>query len=154
MEPLSIAASVAGLLSLTLEVSKTLDTYIGSVKNAPTESLRLAQEVSTLASTLGSLGRFLQAQAPSSPQHFGQTSALVAAASSCHDTLGTLRATLGKFLDKAEGKKWYKRLAWPIKRDEHVRIVDAVRRFTQIFQFSLSIEGWYVVLGTQDRIGS
>ena len=141
MDPLSLAANIAGLTSLTLEVSKSTASYIDSVKNAPKESLQLAKELSALARALSDLDQFLMSQNHGS-MRFGNTSALVAAATSCRDSLSMLQATLAKFMDQTEGRKWYRRAMWPWKGPEHLKVVTALHRFTDIFHFSLSIGGW------------
>lgn len=45
MDPLSVAASVAGLISLTLEVSQTVGTYYKAVKDAPKSIREIEQEL-------------------------------------------------------------------------------------------------------------
>jgi len=141
MDPLSLAANVAGLTSLTLEVSKFTASYIESVKNAPRESLQLAEELSALARALSDLDQFLVSQNHGS-MRFGNTSALVTAATSCRDSLSMLHVTLTKLLDRTEGRKWYRRAIWPWKGPGHLKVVTALHRFTDIFHFSLSISGW------------
>lgn len=141
MDPLSIAGSVAGLVGLTIEITKLITAYADSVKNAAEESLQLAQELSALQSTLDELSRFLKSQS-AKPSSFSPTSTLVLATSSCYDSLKILQDILGKFMQVSEGKKWYRKLAWPLKREDHLQAVSTIHRFTQIFHFSLSIDGW------------
>lgn len=145
MDPLSLAASVAGLVSLTLSVAKTTTDYVSSVKHAAEESLQLAEELSALKSALDALNRFLTSRG-TELKPFSSTSALVSTTSSCHESLKTLQATLERFMEASQGKKWYRRLAWPLNKEHHTKTVRTIQHFTQIFHFSLSIDGWYVLL--------
>jgi hypothetical protein len=143
MDPLSVAASVAGLISLTLTVTKATTDYLSSFRHAPEESVQLAGELSALAKALDSLSRFLTRRS-ADLKTFSSTSTLVSTTSSCRSSLEALQATLQDFIKASQGRRWYKRLAWPLKKDDHVRAVSTIQRFTQIFHFSLSIDGWCV----------
>ncbi|KAK1754032.1 hypothetical protein QBC47DRAFT_414936 [Echria macrotheca] len=151
MDPLSLAASVAGLASLTLEVIKLTTSYVDSVKNAPKESLQLAQELSALAKALSDFDQFLKSQNQGAMQ-FERTSTLVIAATSCRDSLSSLRVTLAKFMDRSEGRKWYRRAMWPLKGQGHSNAIAVLQRFTQIFHFSLTINGCNLLANTADEI--
>jgi hypothetical protein len=61
-DPLSISASVAGLLSLTIELTKSLNNYISGVKSAPEDSKRLCTETEALSAVLEKLVKFLRDQ--------------------------------------------------------------------------------------------
>ncbi|KAI5813238.1 hypothetical protein BZA77DRAFT_128768 [Pyronema omphalodes] len=52
MDPLSIAASVSGFLSLSIELSKILGAYISAAKSAPKEASDMMTEVSSLCQVL------------------------------------------------------------------------------------------------------
>ncbi|ETS75072.1 hypothetical protein PFICI_13556 [Pestalotiopsis fici W106-1] len=59
MEALGAAASIAGLVSLAIEIPKLIDT-INSIKSAPGEALQLSSTVDALIATLQKLESFLK----------------------------------------------------------------------------------------------
>lgn len=60
MDPLSLSAGVAGVLSLALEMTKILTVYVSDVESAPEEARGLLIEASALCSVLDQLVNFLQ----------------------------------------------------------------------------------------------
>ncbi|KAK0644310.1 ankyrin repeat-containing domain protein [Cercophora newfieldiana] len=153
MDPLSLVASIAGLISLTIEVTKITTGYVDSVANAAEEAVQLSTELSALRSALGSLHRFLESNSTEpTPFKFSNTSLLVSTSASCRQNLETLQARLDKFHQASQGKKlWYRQLAWPLKKENHVNAVAAIRNFTQVFHFSLSIDGCELLSKTADE---
>ena len=140
MDPFTLATGIAGILSLTLEVTKIVADYTKSVKAAADESHALAVELSGLTSVLESLKKFLASDG--ARFDFQNTSVLYSTTSTCHGKLISIRSTLKKFMERSEGMMWYRRIAWPIKRDEHKETVATLHQCMGIFQFSLSVDGW------------
>ena len=139
MDPLSLAASVAGLVSLALQVSGTIGAYCKSVKDAPKSVEEISRELLLLISALQQLENFLKSQ-PLKQSAFDQSSLLATAFISCRDSIDGIASKLhgpekGKFptLD---------RLKWPFAENEIQKRLEALRRCTSTFQFSLTIEGW------------
>lgn len=60
MDPLSLAASVAGLISIILKVSRIVDSYCKSVKAARKDVLEIAQELISMRDVLCQLGEVLR----------------------------------------------------------------------------------------------
>lgn len=60
MDPLSLAASVAGLISITLEVSRIVDSYCKSVKDARKDVSEIAQELTRMRDVLRQLDGVLR----------------------------------------------------------------------------------------------
>lgn len=58
-DPLSITASIAGLVSLANEVGKIIASYIGGVKSAPGEAESLSMELAALGVVLEQTREFL-----------------------------------------------------------------------------------------------
>ncbi|KAK3319748.1 ankyrin repeat-containing domain protein [Cercophora scortea] len=151
MDPISLSASVAGLISLSLQVTQILSEYASSVKNAAEESSQLSNELGALTSALEALDRFL-ATPSAQAKPFNNTSALLSASHSCRSHLDSLKSTLEKFMGATEGKKWYRRLAWPLKKEEQTHAVNTIHRFTQIFHFSISVDGCELLSKTTDEV--
>jgi vacuolar-type H+-ATPase subunit I/STV1 len=141
MDPLSLTASIAGLISFATEVTKSITEYINDVRHAPTESRQLASELSALTNSLDSLSAFLTKQDEKSTS-FKDTSVLYSTTQLCHGKLSAIHETLREFSKKTEHMKWYRRLVWPFKMEDHLQIIGTLRGCMQIFHFSLSIDGW------------
>jgi hypothetical protein len=141
MDPLSLAAGVAGLISLTLELNKIVSEYVGSVKRASTESRELAEELSALAHVLERLDRFLSNKSERLDS-FDNTSVLYSTTSTCFGSLSRLKSILQQFMKSSEARRWYRSLVWPLKKEEHLQTIGVLHRSMQIFEFSLTIDGW------------
>jgi hypothetical protein len=57
--------------------------------------------------------------------------------------LRSLTEKLREHYDSHRFLRELRRLKWPLDEQEHLQAVEAVHRYAQIFQFSLTIEGWY-----------
>ncbi|KIW29891.1 uncharacterized protein PV07_05677 [Cladophialophora immunda] len=151
MDPLSLTASIAGLLSLTVQVTEIISEYISTVKNAEQESLELRQELRSFCEVLKQLEQFLNGE-NGPPPRFEGTTALYTSIQTCHATLNSLSTILQKFQEEDPGKKWYRKLIWSLKRDGKMETIAIVQRCIQIFQFSLTIEGCDVLSKTLDEV--
>ena len=140
MDPVSLALSITGVIPLVIMVTKTLSDYTSSVKNAPAESFELTVELSALGHSLKALDTFLASQSKERAL-FHKTSVLYSTLHTCHAKLSSLQSTLEEFMRKSEGKKWYRSVVWPFKKQEHVQTIATLNRCVQIFHFSLSIDG-------------
>jgi len=136
-----VTASVVSLISFAATVTKTVTKYIGDVKHAPAESRELVAELSAITNTLNSLQAFLGKQDKTSDS-FKDTSVLYSTTQLCHGKLNAVDKTLRDFTEKTQHMKWYRRLVWPFKKEDHLEIIGTFHKCTQIFQFSLSIDGW------------
>ena len=140
MDPLSLASGAAGLASLTLEVSRTITTYVKAVKDAPKSVEEIHQELDLTQAVLEKLDKFLKSQ---SLKHasFDPSSVLPTAIASGHDIV---RDVLDNLHDpKQKGLlRMPDRLRWPFTEKETQKRLNALRRCTSTFQFSLTVEGW------------
>ena len=140
MDPLSLAASVAGLVSLALQVSGTIGSYCSSVKDAPKSLRQVDGELLLLLSALQQLENFLRSQ-PSLHISFDQTSVLATALISCRESIDAIASRLHD--PKKDGKlHTLDRLKWPFGENEIEKRLEAMRRCISTFQFSLTVEGW------------
>ena len=140
MDPLSIAASVAGLVSVTIQVSGTIVSYCNAAKDAPKSVQEINQELLLLLSALQQLDTFLTTQALKNSS-FDQSSILATALASCRDAIIAISARLPT--PKQDGKTHtLDKLKWPFSEKEIQQKLEALRRCTSIFQFAITIEGW------------
>src|SRR5450432_1009291 len=144
MDGLSVAASIAGLASLTLEVTRILHNYYSNVESAPKDIENLTREVEALSTVLEQLETFLN-RGGVIGNSFDQTASVLASTvKDCRTTLDNLEK--GLTVPTKEGfPKMLGRLIWPFRKDQVQKMVDSLRRYTLIFQFSLTIEGWSVL---------
>ena len=140
MDPLSLAASIAGLISLALDASQAVGSYYHAAKGASRSIQVINDELSLMRSVLGQLENLLQ-----SPQmkqsSFAQSSILRTALDSCSQTVQDIVARLPKpsrdTLTRAK-----QALKWPFDEKEVYNRTQALQRYTSTFQFSLTVEGW------------
>lgn len=141
LDPFTLATGLAGLLSLTIELTKIIDEYTGSVNNAPNEAQELFEELSALCHVLERLVPFLVSENGKS-NSFGDTCVLFFASNACQNKL---QSALRKLSKMREGSEWFqnvRRIKWPFDKQEYLDTINTVRRCMQTFEFSLTIEGW------------
>src|SRR5437762_8157071 len=122
MDPLTAATSVAGLLSLSIQVSNMLCNQIRAFKNAPKDAEDLRDELQRLCQVLASLEAFLKAQALKG-QLFKGTSLLVNAIQGCHDKITAVKPRLEKLVRKQGLAQILERGKWCYDHDEHQELV-------------------------------
>jgi hypothetical protein len=74
MDPFSITAGIAGLLSLSIQTYQIVTKHIEAVRNAPKEAQALAAKLEALVSVLEQLEQFIEEHAGSG--HFTESSIL------------------------------------------------------------------------------
>lgn len=140
MDPLTAATSVAGLLSLAIQVTQILYNQIGTIKNAPKDTKDLLDELQRLCQVLTSLEEFLKTQALKG-HLFKGTSLLVSAIQGCHDKITAVKPRLEKLVRKQGFAQILERGKWYYDRDEHQELVTSLHRYLGIFQISLNVDG-------------
>jgi hypothetical protein len=140
MDPLSLAASVAGLLNLAIQVSHVLSGQIRTVKNAPKDAQDLLDELQLLRQVLTSLEVFLKAQA-SRGYVFPGTSVLVDAIRGCGDKIMTVKLRLEKLVQKQGFAQMIERGKWLYDHSNHQELLTSLHRYLGIFQISLNVDG-------------
>jgi hypothetical protein len=96
MDPLSLSASIAGLVSVALEVRRILDSYVSGFKSASDDVGRLFAEISVLCHALEKLVQFLRSD-DSNGISFDRTSIICSAIAICQVEVEKLHKKLGKF---------------------------------------------------------
>jgi len=142
MDPFTIATGLAGLLSLTLEISRILSTYTRGYGSGREDVHSVLTEISSLSQVLEQLTKFLQAKETNTKcsGRFRETSALCSVIAICRNHIEILYRRL-KFQGIPE-RDLPHRLQWPFQKDECAELVDVLHRCSQTFTFSLTIEKW------------
>lgn len=140
MDPLSVAASVAGLLGLMIQVSQMLYEQAHTLKNAAVDVQGLLGELDLLRQILIKLETFLRGQALKS-HLFGNTSVLINSIKGCSNKVSAIQLRLEKLGQKQSLAQIIERGKWYFERDEHQEIVTTLHRYLGIFQIFLSVGG-------------
>lgn len=142
MDPLSIAAGVAGLVSLTIQLVQLSSAYVGSVRGASNSVRTLNQELLALQRVLTQLKHFLETQKDLGPFHV--TSALVETNEFCRVKLEALLANLECLGQKKKFVQRLRTLKWPLDEAQNKETLLVLHRCVQTYSFSLTIAGWSV----------
>lgn len=142
-DPLSVAASIAGLITLTeLIVSRGYE-FVKRVKNAKLEVSQLLAEITALYGVLQSLGLVA---ARFQGDHYNTTLQLEYL-QTCHKLVDTIRAHLKIALPgDSDGRRRaaWKSLRWPLATAETKCLIEDVARHKATLSLALNTDGLYV----------
>ena len=142
MDPISVAASVAGLLSLSIQAGDAIREYYISVKKAPKDIQEIKSELESLSMTLQRLETVLRSdKLRCNSFSIDNSSVLTTALSSCEKKIREIASKLERPKDRGASPMW-KRLTWPFSEKEVQKLLETLRRYILTFQFSLTVEGW------------
>ncbi|KAH7070026.1 hypothetical protein FB567DRAFT_564797 [Paraphoma chrysanthemicola] len=144
MDPLSIAGSIAGLISLGDTIFRKLYHYTKDVKNAEKEVQDLKNEVAGLNGVLHNLHLVAQDLEASTPHHSIRAEHIVA----CLDTLYKLDAAINKvgLSDKGKIRSTIHKLAWPFKAVNTKQFIEDIREHRNNVNFALSADSMTTLL--------
>jgi hypothetical protein len=144
-DPLSIAASVAGLIGLANEVGKIIANYVGSVKSAPDDAERLRTELTALSFVLEQMNKVLP-QEELYDACFDDNSVLAsvlgftsARIKDLYKKLLTLNSTKNRVAGVIE------RMKWPLRQEECQKAMEELCRLAQCFHIPLTVSNWLVL---------
>ncbi len=140
IDPVTAATSVAGLLSLTIQVSQMLFAQVQTLKNAANDAQELLEELQLLRQVLTSLEAFLKAQGVKG-YTFRETSVLINAINGFKTKITALKLKLEKLAKKQGLAQIIERGKWYYEHDEHQEMITTLHRYLGIFQISLSVNG-------------
>ncbi|PSN71685.1 hypothetical protein BS50DRAFT_234023 [Corynespora cassiicola Philippines] len=144
-EPLSIAGSIAGLLSLGNEVFRLVYRYTTAVKNAEKEIGDLKRELEALNGVLYNVG-IVARELEQDPL---RTPAIrLDHVNSCISLLHRLKENLGELKITAPSKieKSFRKLTWPFKSSETQSIVSEIRICRDTVAIALSADSFCTLL--------
>ncbi|OQE41183.1 hypothetical protein PENCOP_c005G07897 [Penicillium coprophilum] len=147
MDPLSMTAGIAGLASLAIQVAPALHDYIATVKGAERDIGWYVDEVDSLIEVCKRLEDFLRVDVSSPEARFTVTdSVLGRTVSSCEACLDQL----GKLLQGPAG--WTQKIKWPLRKKKVEEIIKRLARYTNMFQFALTVEGHAIFSNTPEVV--
>ena len=148
VDPLSLATGIAGLISLSLEVTRVAQQYIHDVRSSSKHIEDFLQELAVLSDVLRQLEAFLKKDEVGE-HSFDQTSVLVKTYEACRSSLERTRSTLQ---GRTNEHRLLTALTWPFVGKEHQQIISATLRWIHTFQFALTIEGCVLLSKTAGEV--
>jgi hypothetical protein len=148
MDPFTISTGIAGFLSLAIEITKILSTFISDAKSAHADAQLLLSEVESLCTVLEQFAKFLRYDFRGA---FTAQSALYAAVIGCQHEIQTLSKKLEKLQRRGPGdgkvreavKKVVNALEWPFRKEEYDGTLARLKRFEQTFVFAMTVANWW-----------
>ena len=138
VDPLSVAAGVAGLLSLAIQL---VDIGTKYSSNAPkSQGYDFIFELRALIDVLNRLKEFLEG--PNAPPTFDHMSTLLSTNTRCKTKLHEVLLKLQKTTQEpSKMKRAIDRLMWPLAAKEHREVIEDIHRYTEVFNFALTVNG-------------
>lgn len=157
MDPISLPGSIAGLLSLTIELTKISYEYISGVRGAPKTISDFIRELIALKKVLSDLSDNIMLDpdvavafengTSSVLSSLGPTGGINIPATAGSNILETCSADLTNILEKLkkkmDGKPFMtavKRLAWPFVEEQTKKSIDVLRRYRETFAAFVAID--------------
>ncbi|KPM46456.1 hypothetical protein AK830_g205 [Neonectria ditissima] len=155
MNPLSVSASIAGLVSLADLVFRAALRYVKSAKQAPKEVQDLLNEVKDLSLVLHNLSPIACGlESDSTPQNTNTPKPYYL--HECRQLLRRLEGKLPSLETQSSCQKLQSRLKWPFSSGETKEILEAVTRHKQTISIALaadSISKLNICLSRQEATG-
>jgi hypothetical protein len=135
----SLASGTAGLLSLTIDVSRLAIDYVSKVHNATDNVQAISQELKGLTTVLGELDSLFDFVNIRDLESVGASAVL--SLPDCIEysvTLTELRIRLEKYNSNNPSYWKWKLLCWPLDEGKARETLEKLQRFFAIFQTALS----------------
>ncbi|KAE9366849.1 ankyrin [Stipitochalara longipes BDJ] len=139
IDPFSLATGLAGLISLTIELTRTTCEVVGSVKNSGQNVANLQSELNALRTVMNQLCIFFKTS--NGIESFAETAALVETHHFCKTRLEKMILKLQHFRDGGKFARGFRALTWPLNEKETREIAQDLHRCAQTFSLSLTVEG-------------
>jgi uncharacterized phage infection (PIP) family protein YhgE len=140
-DPLSMAAGIAGLLSLSLQLTKVISDYTITVSGASKAIGDLQDRLQALSQVLRQLNALLRT-ANVQGNSFDQSSVLCYAINACQEKLHRLGERLDQVTSKNGLSRVINSLKWPFVDNENKELLRNLDGYIEIFHFSVTIDGW------------
>ena len=144
IDPFTLITGIAGLISLTIEVTKITTGFASSVRGAAGHVHDLLSELAALNHVLQQFDTFLKTQDSLGP--FAETCALIYTERYCTVKLKQLYEKLKHLTVGGKLRRSLRALEWPYKESESVDIVLSLHRCAQTFQLALTVDQWYAIV--------
>lgn len=145
-DPISISSGIAGLVTLGIQVTGVVYSYLHAVKDKSKNVKELHDELILLGGVLSKLQYFLASSAAKANDFDEPDSILSKAVAACKERV----ERIGEKLKPKESKlaRAVDRLVWPFKEEELQKLMEALRRFRSTFEFAANIQGYEILSKT------
>ena len=150
MDPLSIAASVVGLLGAAGKVTTILTTLVSNTKNAPKFAYNVLREVSDFSATLGQLQAFLLGTRAAQKSRMGiiMKEQVVVTLTSCVMTFSELEEAVSS-LEAYRPEELRARMAWARKEAILTKLLGRLQSSKVSMNLVLTTLTWCVILANK-----
>lgn len=144
MDPLSISASIVGLLTAGVAITNTLRIVVREYKDAPKVSRSVQQEVAEIAAALRSLSSYLDRKARASPgrEALILLEHVLTTLTGCVLTYSDLQTLLDSL--QHSPKKVFDKLKWARNEKQITVLVSRLQNHKSSLTMMLTILQWYV----------
>jgi hypothetical protein len=142
MDPLSLAASIAGLAGVVGTVIATSYKFASEVKGASVAQKHFLRELKALRQPLQQLEDMVDGIDESSPRYPKASSDLASTLNECQTDVEDLHGKLQKRLSAGKVKGTILRLTWPLAEEETLKAVERLGRYRELFQGALALDTW------------
>ncbi len=149
MDPLSIAASVAGLVSFTGAIIAKGYSTLSSVSEMK-HLVPLLQETSKLSGVLAGVNARFSSLPPSSTEAWSDPATMTAELSGCNQTLDKINALITKIDEATTISLLIKRAAFD---EEAKRLLSTLERHKSFFVLCLQLQSRHDVVLVLERVG-
>jgi Fungal N-terminal domain of STAND proteins len=138
MDPFTLATGLAGLISVSLQLTQLSYDYITSARNASQSIIALHQELVSLQHVLSSLNQNILANPEVKDAFAAQASAVLGQPDdllkACEDTLICLKSKLAKRSSDKKTSRLKAVLIWPFSEENTQQQIRELHRYQDIFQ--------------------
>ena len=133
--------SIIGIVIASLKLGDQICRYCASFKDAPRYAEDLVAQVAAVGEVLRLLRNHLEREQAKGSERFSNTSALFFSANGCHERLEQIHKFLAPLVSGTGALKFWRRLRWPLDRDNAADAVAGLHRYSQIFHFAVNLDG-------------
>src|SRR5579862_2741416 len=133
IDAFTAATGIAGLLSLTMEISKMMHGQVSAMKNAPKNAEALLQEIDQMQRVLTNLEGFLRSD-DAKYSLFSEASVLILASNGFSKDIKELKGKIQKLCNERGFSRVVGRGKWYFREEEHREVVSTLRRYLGMFQ--------------------
>ena len=147
MDPLSVAASVVGLLGAAGKITSVLHGFVTKIKDAPSLARTVVIEVADITAALGQLQAYVLGTASANPARSNLIllEQVLVTLSGCVATYSELEAAVDS-LNISIDMGIFDRAVWTLKEPGLVAIVQRLQNHKSSLTLMLTILQWYVIL--------
>lgn len=147
VEPLSVAASVVGLVTAAVQMSNILYKMGSTIKDAPVLAQTAAGELNDISLVLAQLQKYIDGRVQASTQRLCLITVehITATLTGCVITFSELDAIL-KSVNIDTGLRTWDRALWLLKKDKIASVITRLQNHKSTLGLMLNIMQWYAFL--------